>query len=280
MFIVKKIFNKSLKIPLYRTYTVNSKVIEVTKDDTDIVTISMAYPPINCLNKELLNALNTSLMNVQKQKCQGVILTSSLSNIFSAGIDIKELYNRTEKQLIEYWTTIQNMWLTLYNLEIPIAAAINGSSPAAGCLLAMSCEYRILVEGKHTIGLNETQLGIVAPEWMKALYIDIIGYRRAELALLQGTLFHPKEALEIGLVDELALNKANAIERCQNYIKSFKNIPFKGRQKTKMELRKHNSLWLKANANSDLNKFLTFIQSPNVQANLKLYIEALKNKNV
>lgn len=280
MFIVKKIFNKSLKIPLYRTYTVNSKVIEVTKDDTDIATISMAYPPVNCLNKELLNALNTSLINVQKQKCQGVILTSSLSNIFSAGIDIKELYNRTEKQLIEYWTTIQNMWLTLYNLEIPIAAAINGSCPAAGCVLAMSCEYRILVEGKHTIGLNETQLGIVAPEWMKALYIDIIGYRRAELALLQGTLFHPKEALEIGLVDELALNKANAIERCQNYIKSFKNIPFKGRQKTKMELRKHNSLWLKANANSDLNKFLTFIQSPNVQANLKLYIEALKNKNV
>lgn len=280
MFIVKKIFNKSLKIPLYRTYTVNSKVIEVTKDDTDIATISMAYPPVNCLNKELLNALNTSLINVQKQKCQGVILTSSLSNIFSAGIDIKELYNRTEKQLIEYWTTIQNMWLTLYNLEIPIAAAINGSCPAAGCVLAMSCEYRILVEGKHTIGLNETQLGIFAPEWTKALYIDIIGYRRAELALLQGTLFHPKEALEIGLVDELALNKANAIERCQNYIKSFKNIPFKGRQKTKMELRKHNSLWLKANANSDLNKFLTFIQSPNVQANLKLYIEALKNKNV
>lgn len=46
-----------------------------------------------------------------------------------------------------------------------------------------------------------------------------------------------------------------------------------------MELRKHNSSWLKANANSDLNKFITFIQSPNVQTNLKLYIEALQNKN-
>ncbi|XP_016914642.1 enoyl-CoA delta isomerase 1, mitochondrial [Apis cerana] len=280
MFIVKRIFNKNLQIPLYRTYTVNSKIIEVTKDDIDIATISMAHPPVNCLNKELLNALNTSLMNVQKQKCQGVILTSSLSNIFSAGIDLKEIYNRTEKQLSEYWTTIQNTWLTLYNLEIPIAAAINGSSPAGGCILAMSCEYRILVEGKYTIGLNETQLGITVSEWMRALYVDIIGYRRAELALLQGTLFHPKEALEIGLVDELALNKANAIERCQNYIKSFKNIPFKGRQKTKMELRKHNSSWLKANANSDLNEFITFVQSPNVQANLKLYIEALQNKNV
>lgn len=34
MFIVKRIFNKNLQIPLYRTYTVNSKIIEVTKDDT------------------------------------------------------------------------------------------------------------------------------------------------------------------------------------------------------------------------------------------------------
>lgn len=49
----------------------------------------------------------------------------------------------------------------------------------------MSCEYRILVEGKYTIGLNETQLGITVSEWMRALYVDIIGYRRAELALLQ-----------------------------------------------------------------------------------------------
>lgn len=41
MFIVKKIFNKSLKIPLYRTYTVNSKVIEVMKDDTGNIMITL-----------------------------------------------------------------------------------------------------------------------------------------------------------------------------------------------------------------------------------------------
>lgn len=40
-----------------------------------------------------------------------------------------------------------------------------------------------MVEGKHTIGLNETQLGIVAPRWFRDMYISIIGYRQAELAL-------------------------------------------------------------------------------------------------
>ncbi|CAK9833365.1 Enoyl-CoA delta isomerase 1, mitochondrial [Anthophora retusa] len=278
MFAIKRIFSR-IQIPLCRTYTVNSKLIEVTdKDDTGIATISMSHPPVNSLNKELLNTLNTSLMDVQKQKYKGVILSSSLSNVFSAGLDIMEMYNRNEKQLTEYWQTLQDTWLTLYNLPIPIAAAINGSSPAGGCLLALSCEYRVLVKGKHTIGLNETKLGIVAPEWFRNLYIETIGYRKAEIALLRGTLFHPKEALEIGLVDELASDKADAIKKCQDYINSFKSIPFKGRQKTKMELRKRNTLWLKVNKGLDLNEFLTLVQLPEVQAGLKLYIESLKKK--
>lgn len=70
-------------------------------------------------------------------------------------------------------------------IYIFVTLFIKGASPAGGCLLAMSCEYRVLVEGKHTIGLNETQLGIIAPEWFRNIYVDILGHRRAELALLK-----------------------------------------------------------------------------------------------
>jgi enoyl-CoA hydratase/carnithine racemase len=37
-------------------------------------------------------------------------------------------------------------------------------------------------------------------------------------------MFKPETALRIGLVDELAKDKADAIEKCKNYILSFKNI--------------------------------------------------------
>lgn len=41
-----------------------------------------------------------------------------------------------------------------------------GSSPAGGCLMALSCDYRIMADNpKYKIGLNETRLGIVAPFW-------------------------------------------------------------------------------------------------------------------
>lgn len=43
----------------------------------------------------------------------------------------------------------------------------------------------------------------------------------------RGSLFKPEKALEIDLVDELAKDKADAIEKCKNYILSFENIPRK-----------------------------------------------------
>ena len=42
-----------------------------------------------------------------------------------------------------------------------------------------------MVDGKNTIGLNETQLGIIPPQWFQDAYIATIGYRKAELALMQ-----------------------------------------------------------------------------------------------
>ena len=65
------------------------------------------------------------------------------------------------------------MWLSVYTCPIPIIAAINGASPAGGCQIAMSCDYRIMAQHpKFNIGLNETLLGIVAPTWVNNLGWD------------------------------------------------------------------------------------------------------------
>ncbi|XP_076279681.1 enoyl-CoA delta isomerase 1, mitochondrial isoform X1 [Lasioglossum baleicum] len=278
MFAVKRVSN-IVPIRLFKAYSTNSKIIDVThEDDTGITTISMARQPVNGLNKELLNALTTSLLDAQKNRPKGVILTSALPAIFSAGLDLLELYNRTENQLSEFWQALQDTWLTLYSLEVPVAAAINGACPAGGCMLALSTEYRVLVEGKHTMGLNETRLGITVPKMFKDLYIDVIGYRKAEIACLRGSLFPPKEALQIGLVDELATDKTEAVNKCQKYIEEFKNIPALGRSKTKLLLRESNLRWMKENREKDIEDFVTFAQSPTVQAALKFYIESLKRK--
>ncbi|XP_012223448.1 enoyl-CoA delta isomerase 1, mitochondrial-like [Linepithema humile] len=264
---------------LRRFYATGSKLIETTRDnDTGIDIISMARAPVNSLNTELLSALKTSLSEAQNNRSKGIILTSSLPTVFSAGLDIMEMYNTDKQRMVNFWQTLQDTWLTLYSLNIPTATAINGSSPAGGCMLAISTEYRVFVEGKHTMGLNETQLGIVAPKWFRDMYISLMGYRQAELALLRGLQFKPEKALQLGLVDELAKDKADAIEKCKNYILSYANIDSTGRAATKLALRNDSIQWLKENKEADLNTFVEFTQLPKVQAGLKLYIEYLKQK--
>lgn len=48
-----------------------------------------------------------------------------------------------------------------------------------------------------SIGLNETQLGIVAPTWFQATMRNTLSRRDAELALTLGTLFNTEEALKV-----------------------------------------------------------------------------------
>lgn len=61
----------------------------------------------------------------------------------------------------------QEMWLTLYMTPLATVASISGHCPAGGCLLALSCDARVMAEGKYTIGLNEAKLGLVPPAWVR-----------------------------------------------------------------------------------------------------------------
>ncbi|XP_043269980.1 enoyl-CoA delta isomerase 1, mitochondrial-like isoform X2 [Venturia canescens] len=258
--------------------TAAPKLLEVTKNN-GISIISMARAPVNSLNLALLTDLKEALITAQKENSDGVILTSSCATVFSAGLDLTEMYKPNDLRLVEFWTALQDAWIALNGLTIPTAAAINGNSPAGGCLLAMTCEHRVMVDAKFTIGLNETQLGIAAPKWFMTCMIDTIGYRQAEKALLKGKLFTPKEAIEIGLVDELATDKQDAIRKCQEYIESARMVPEFGRSTTKFLIRNDRIAALKNNREKDLAAFVSIIKNPDVQMGLGFYLESLKQKS-
>lgn len=90
-----------------------------------------------------------------------------------------------------------------------------------------------------TIGLNETQLGIIAPFWFISTMKNTISNREAEIALTTGRLLKTEEALKIGLVDETANDKAEAIQKCENFFKRFARVPALARSFTKASLRKN-----------------------------------------
>lgn len=45
--------------------------------------------------------------------------------MFSAGLDIMEMYKPKEDRLRAFWVALQDCWLKLYGSPFPTAAAIN-----------------------------------------------------------------------------------------------------------------------------------------------------------
>lgn len=262
-----------------RSYS-SAALVDVKVDETKgFAVVSMNKPPVNSLSLEMIQSLSQTVAELEKNKCKGLILTSASPTIFSAGLDIKEMYQPQEERLRNFWTSLQGLWLQLYGSKMATVALINGHSPAGGCLLAMSCDYRVMVGGKFKIGLNETKLGIVAPPWFRDTMINTVGVRQTELALQLGTLFSSEEALKIGMVDEVASDLASATDSAESKLKEFLQIPATARYLSKMSVREPTLKALVASRQDDTDKFVSFAQSAPVQKGLGMYLASLSKKN-
>lgn len=261
---------------LARNYSSASLVNVEVNDKTGISTVTLQRPPVNSLNLELLTAIKTALTDLEKNKSRGVILTSALKT-FSAGLDILEMYKPDPARAKQFWVTLQDVWIALYGSNFPTVAVINGPAPAGGCLLSMSCEYRIMVPNS-IIGLNETQLGIVAPSWFAATMENTIGKRQTELALTTGKLFTTEEAVAVGLVDEVAASKEECLERAYKFLGTFARISPMARNMSKQTVRGETLQRMVKGREVDLQLFIATISQELVQKGLGVYIEALKKK--
>uniref|UniRef100_A0A1L8EI30 Enoyl-CoA delta isomerase 1, mitochondrial n=1 Tax=Haematobia irritans TaxID=7368 RepID=A0A1L8EI30_HAEIR len=279
MFRFSTVLRDVSKTPIRSMSSSGSKLTTVdVNDKSGVAVLTMNRPPVNGLNLDLLREIHNSIDEIESNKCRGLILTSASNSVFSAGLDIMEMYKPDQQRLKQFWTTLQDTWLALYGSGVPTAAAINGHSPAGGCLLATSCEYRVMLPN-FTIGLNETRLGIVAPKWFMSTFCNVLPRRVAEMALTQGKMFSSEEALKSGLVDELAQTKEEALAKCEKFIASFaKTNPF-ARSMTKQQFRAKDLQQLEDEKKQDLDAFVFFVNQPSVQKGLGAYLESLKAKS-
>ncbi|XP_072224982.1 enoyl-CoA delta isomerase 1, mitochondrial [Leuresthes tenuis] len=257
-----------------------SPKIKVDLDQsTGVAVMRLQSPPVNSLSLDFLTELCINVEKLEMDKgCRGLIITSNQPKVFSAGLDILEMYGKSPERCGEFWKAVQEMWLKIYNSNMVTIAAINGSSPAGGCLLAMTCDYRIMADNpRYSIGLNETQLGIVAPFWFKDTMINTVGHRNTEIALELGLLYNPTEALRIGLVDHLVPEDQVLTTATQTMTK-WLTIPEHARQITKSMMRKPTIDKLTSNRDADIQNFVSFITKDSIQKSLQMYLEMLKRK--
>jgi enoyl-CoA hydratase/carnithine racemase len=160
---------------------------------------------------------------------RAIVLTGA-GKAFCAGGNIKHMRERSGMfagsaytQRNAYRTGIQLIPAALYELEVPVVAAVNGPAIGAGLDLACMCDVRIASEGA-LFAESFVKLGIVPGDGGAWLLPRIIGMARASLMTLTGETISAAKALEYGLVAEVVPH-ANVPERAIAVAKSIAANP-------------------------------------------------------
>ena len=261
-----------------------SSLVQVSRHDVaghNVAVLGLNSPPVNAFSSSLLAELVTELRILNSGKAEqthGLIITSALNSVFSAGLDLNELVNPSEPELQRFWNLCQEMWLQLYTSPLPVASAINGHCLAAGTIIAASCDYRVALEGNYGIGVPAARIGLFAPWWFQKMLVHLMGHRMTELSLQQGQIFEPLAACKIGLVDKLCAMTNDVVKNAISSLKPFMSVSTNSRVKMKLTLRQALIEEFMEKREEDCRDFIQHVGCPDVQKELAEYIEKLKKK--
>ena len=230
--------------------------------------LRLARAPVNALNPALCHDLKQALDAALANGARGIVLAGG-PKVFSAGLDVPYLLSLGDDQaaLLQAWNAFFDAARALIACPVPVVAAIAGHAPAGGCVLALCCDYRVMADGPYRIGLNETQVGLVAPEGIQALLARVVGPHRSERLLVAGALVDAAEALRIGLVDELTGIDAVAI-RARVWLEELLLLPRQPVLETRRIARRDAIATLQPER-IDLPRFIAAWTHPETQAALR-----------
>ena len=247
--------------------------------DGAIGTLTLQRAPVNSLDTAMLTAIKDGVGELEATKgVKALVLTSAWEGkVFSAGLDLLEMHRPASREsLEEFWTAVQDCWLSLYETPLAAVAAINGTSPAGGCLLATACDYRVMSDNpKFSIGLNEAQFGLVAPDFFLEVYTNVVGQRHAEWLATTGALLDPRAAAAVNLVDEV-VPQADVAATALAVATKLTTLPYDARAETKRRLRLATATNLRDTKATCTRTFCDLALRDDVQAALTAYVASLK----
>ena len=191
----------------------------------DIVELRLARAPVNALDPGLCKELCSAIDAAVDAGAHGLVLSGG-PKVFSAGLDVPFLMSLGDDRhaLMTAWELFFDAAMALATCPVPVVAALVGHAPAGGCVLALCCDYRVMASGPFRIGLNETQVGLVAPEGIQRLLRRVVGTYRAERLLVAGEMLDAEQALQAGLVDEL-VEIDNVARRARIWLEQLLTLP-------------------------------------------------------
>jgi 3-hydroxyacyl-CoA dehydrogenase/enoyl-CoA hydratase/3-hydroxybutyryl-CoA epimerase len=142
-----------------------------------------------------------------KERIRGVLLASAKTTFF-AGAALKNVLTLEQKDAGAGFAEIRALTASYRALETlgrPVVALLAGSALGGGWEVALIGHARFALDDpKVRFGMPEVTLGLIPGATGITKTVRTLGLMAAQPYLLEGKLFGPREALELGWVDGLA----------------------------------------------------------------------------
>src|SRR5437016_2840276 len=168
----------------------------------DAVVLRMRAGKANAIGPAWLGRMETLLDEALATEPRALVITG-YESFFSAGLDLPALDALGRDQMGSFVMAFSRTMLRVFELPLPVIAAVNGHAIAGGCVLALQADVRIGARTDFRMGLNEVQLGIALPAMvLETLRAQVPPQSLLPIAL-EGRLFSAEEAASLGLLHEL-----------------------------------------------------------------------------
>jgi enoyl-CoA hydratase/carnithine racemase len=180
------------------------------EQDGHIVTLTLNDPerrnPLtgNTAVEELVAAID----RIDGDRSVRVVILTGAGTAFCSGGNVRDMGRHASGEMTgmeirqEYRRGIQRLPLALFNLEVPVIAAVNGPAIGAGLDLACMCDIRVAAESAK-FAESFVKLGIIPGDGGAWLLPRIIGLSRAAELTFTGQMIDAQQALAWNLVSQV-----------------------------------------------------------------------------
>ncbi|WP_296032504.1 3-hydroxyacyl-CoA dehydrogenase NAD-binding domain-containing protein [uncultured Alcanivorax sp.] len=164
--------------------------------DSDIGVIRINYPPVNALGHGVREGLQQCLRDALADEQIRAVVVIGEGKTFPAGADIREFGKPPQQPALP---TVIDEYEASDKL---VVAAIHGTALGGGLEVALGCDYRVALDSAR-LGLPEVKLGLLPGAGGTQRLPRLVGAQKALEMVVGGNPVKAKEALSLGLVDEM-----------------------------------------------------------------------------
>jgi 2-(1,2-epoxy-1,2-dihydrophenyl)acetyl-CoA isomerase len=201
----------------------------LTEQDGGVLLITLNRPDkLNAFTDAMLGELIDAFKQSERDASVRAVLITGAGRGFCPGQDLGDARQRQESgEGLSFGEHLRHTYNPLIRkmrqLPKPIIAAVNGVAAGAGMSLAMACDFRIAAESASFLQAF-VKVGLIPDSGSTWMLPRLVGMTRALDLMLTGRKIDAREALSIGLVNQVVTD-AELMSTARQIASEFASAP-------------------------------------------------------